>query len=50
MQPNFLLKKIDSRRWIRDENGDVILGSYDPTNTGIIRPQKQVNQCNSTPE
>ncbi|MEA5498293.1 hypothetical protein VB834_14930 [Limnoraphis robusta Tam1] len=41
---------VPARGWIRTENGDVILVGYDPKNTGIIRQQNQVNQCNPTPE
>ncbi len=36
---------IPARGWIRDENGDVILVSYDPTKTGVRRQPAQLPQC-----
>jgi filamentous hemagglutinin family protein len=36
---------VPARGWIRDENGDVILVSYDPTKTGANRQQRQFPQC-----
>ncbi|MGB3404922.1 MAG: filamentous hemagglutinin N-terminal domain-containing protein [Microcoleaceae cyanobacterium] len=41
------LNIIPARGWIRDENGDVILVSYDPTKTGIQRQQQQLPDCQS---
>ncbi len=37
---------VPARGWVRTENGDVILVSYDPTNTGVIRqpPNPQICQ------
>ena len=46
-QPRSSLDIVPARGWIRDENGDVILVSYDPTKTGIRRqPVQDSNQCN----
>ena len=39
------LNIIPARGWIRDENGDVILVSYDPTKTGVRRQPVQFPQC-----
>ena len=39
------LNIIPARGWIRDENGDVILVSYDPTKTGVRRQPVQPPQC-----
>ncbi|MEA5519113.1 filamentous hemagglutinin N-terminal domain-containing protein [Limnoraphis robusta] len=36
---------VPARGWIRDENGDVILVSYDPTKTGVQRQQPNPNFC-----
>jgi filamentous hemagglutinin family protein len=49
-QPRSSLDLIPARGWIRNENGEVILVSYDPTQTGIIRSPRQPIQCNSRPE
>ncbi len=38
---------IPARGWIRDENGDVILVSYDPTKTAINRQPSQLPHCQS---
>ncbi|MGB3401550.1 MAG: filamentous hemagglutinin N-terminal domain-containing protein [Microcoleaceae cyanobacterium] len=38
---------VPARGWIRDENGDIILVSYDPTTTEINRQQRQFPQCQS---
>ncbi len=47
-QPRSSLDIIPARGWIRDENGDVILVSYDPTKTGVRRqPQPDQNFCHS---
>jgi large exoprotein involved in heme utilization and adhesion len=37
---------IPARGWIRDENGDVILVDYDPTQTGVQRPQHRQQNPN----
>ena len=39
------LNIIPARGWIRDENGDVILVSYDPTKTGVDRQRQNPTQC-----
>ena len=39
------LNIIPARGWIRDENGDVILVSYDPTKTGVRRQQYNPHSC-----
>jgi large exoprotein involved in heme utilization and adhesion len=44
-QPISSLDIIPARGWIRDENGDVILVSYDPTKTGVRRQPAQLPQC-----
>jgi filamentous hemagglutinin family protein len=44
-QPISSLDIIPARGWIRDENGDVILVSYDPTKTGVQRQPSQLPQC-----
>jgi large exoprotein involved in heme utilization and adhesion len=44
-QPISSLDIVPARGWIRDENGDVILVSYDPTKTGINRQLSQPPQC-----
>jgi filamentous hemagglutinin family protein len=44
-QPISSLDLIPARGWIRDENGDVILVSYDPTKTGVQRQPSQLPQC-----
>jgi filamentous hemagglutinin family protein len=36
---------IPARGWIKDENGDVILVSYDPTKIGVNRQPSQLPQC-----
>jgi filamentous hemagglutinin family protein len=36
---------VPARGWIRDENGDVILVSYDPTKTGIQRQPSNIHPC-----
>ncbi len=36
---------IPARGWIRDQNGDVILVSYDPTKIGVRRQPTQLPQC-----
>ncbi len=41
------LEIVPARGWIRDENGDVILVSYDPTQTGVQRQRPVSNQCQS---
>ncbi|WP_413166584.1 filamentous hemagglutinin N-terminal domain-containing protein [Capilliphycus salinus ALCB114379] len=41
---------VPARGWIRTEEGEVILVSYDPTNTGVQRQQSPINQCNPNPE
>ncbi|WP_413168057.1 filamentous hemagglutinin N-terminal domain-containing protein [Capilliphycus salinus ALCB114379] len=41
---------VPARGWIRTEEGEVILVGYDPTQTGVIRQQIPINQCNSTSE
>ncbi len=38
---------IPARGWIRNDNGDVILVSYDPTQTGIQRQRHLISQCQS---
>ncbi len=44
-QPVSSLDIVPARGWIRDENGDVILVSYDPTKTGVRRQPSQLPQC-----
>ena len=44
-QPISSLDLVPARGWIRDENGDVILVSYDPTKTGTNRQPTQLPQC-----
>jgi filamentous hemagglutinin family protein len=44
-QPISSLDIIPARGWIRNENGDVILVSYDPTTIGIQRQLIQSHQC-----
>ncbi|MGB3401422.1 MAG: filamentous hemagglutinin N-terminal domain-containing protein [Microcoleaceae cyanobacterium] len=44
-QPISSLDIIPARGWIRDENGDIILVSYDPTKTGIQRQQNNSHPC-----
>ena len=44
-QPIYSLDVVLARGWIRDENGDVILVSYDPTKTGVQRQPSQLPQC-----
>jgi filamentous hemagglutinin family protein len=44
-QPISSLDIVPARGWIRDENGDVILVSYDPTKTGVRRQPMQHPQC-----
>ncbi len=44
-QPISSLDIIPARGWIRDENGDVILVSYDPTKTGIQPQQSNPHPC-----
>ncbi len=44
-QPISSLNIIPARGWIRDENGDVILVSYDPTKIGIQRPSQSLPSC-----
>ena len=39
------LNIIPARGWIRDQNGDVILVSYDPTKTGVQRQQHNPHSC-----
>ncbi len=36
---------VPARGWIRDQNGDVILVSYDPTKTGVSRQRQNLTQC-----
>ena len=43
--PRSSLDIIAARGWIRDENGDVILVSYDPTKTAIQRQQYNSHPC-----
>jgi large exoprotein involved in heme utilization and adhesion len=45
-QPISSLDIVPARGWIRDENGDVILVDYDPTQTGVQRPQHRQNNPN----
>ena len=49
-QPRSSLDIIPARGWIRNEKGEVILVSYDPTQTGIIRSPRQPIQCHSHPK
>ena len=44
-QPISSLDIVPARGWIRDENGDVILVSYDPTETGVQRQQHNPYSC-----
>jgi large exoprotein involved in heme utilization and adhesion len=44
-QPLSSLEIVPARGWIRNENGDVILVSYDPTQTGVQQRRPSVNQC-----
>ncbi len=44
-QPRSSADIIPARGWIRDENGDVILVSYDPTKTGVQRQRQPAIQC-----
>ncbi len=44
-QPISSLDIIPARGWIRDENGDVILVSYDPTKIGIQRQFQSLPSC-----
>ena len=44
-QPRSSLDIVPARGWIRDQNGDVILVSYDPTQTGVIRPPRPPLPC-----
>jgi filamentous hemagglutinin family protein len=44
-QPISSLDIVLARGWIRDENGDVILVSYDPTKTGVQRQQHNPYSC-----
>ena len=44
-QPRSTLNIVPARGWIRDENGDVILVSYDPTKTGVQRQRQPAIQC-----
>jgi filamentous hemagglutinin family protein len=44
-QPLSSLEIVPARGWIRNENGDVILVSYDPTQTGVQRQRQSVSQC-----
>ncbi len=47
-QPRSSADIVPARGWIRDENGDVILVSYDPTKAGVRRqPQQYPNQCHN---
>ncbi|MGB3404469.1 MAG: filamentous hemagglutinin N-terminal domain-containing protein [Microcoleaceae cyanobacterium] len=46
-QPISSLDIIPARGWIKDENGDVILVSYDPTKTAINRQPAQLPHCQS---
>ena len=48
-QPVSSLDIVPARGWIRTTDGEVILVGYDPTNTGTIRQQPPVNQCNREP-
>jgi filamentous hemagglutinin family protein len=45
-QPISSLDIVPARGWIRDENGDVILVDYDPTQTGVQRPQHRQQNPN----
>jgi hypothetical protein len=44
-EPISSLDIVPARGWIRDENGDVILVSYDPTKTGVQRPRQNTIHC-----
>ncbi len=44
-QPISSLDIIPARGWIRDENGDVILVSYDPTKTAVPQPPYHPYRC-----
>ncbi len=44
-QPRSSADIVPARGWIRDENGDVILVSYDPTKTGVRRQLQNSNYC-----
>ncbi|WP_413167913.1 filamentous hemagglutinin N-terminal domain-containing protein [Capilliphycus salinus ALCB114379] len=44
-QPVSSLDIVPARGWIRNEKGEVILVSYDPTQTGVQRQRQRSTQC-----